>query len=258
MLASYRNQNSTAKGVCAGLRSFQLKLSALSVTMTTTICPCFSFRLASNRPAPYWPKPNNIKMNNDKMRGVARGTTRRCRRSKIPVLVSLLLLGVMFPPGDSYSTTTPVIVRGSAAKPYEKKKVAVFGGGGYLGACIYGFLQRAGSLYGTGIAGINAPRAITATGAGSQSLNGVLGKNFILAQADESFVKLTDMTSVESIRSRVRGFDVVVLATLYTLESRPVTGGSYEKTPNDKTLELYMDRPRSLINHPGQLRSSIL
>jgi hypothetical protein len=124
--------------------------------------------------------------------------------------------------------------------------VAVVGCGGYLGACIFGFLQRAGSLYGTGIAGINSPRAITATSAGSQSLNGVLGKNFVLAQADESFVKLTDMTSVESIRSRVKGFDAVILATLYTLEPRPVTGGSYERTPNDKTLEFYMDRPRSL------------
>jgi hypothetical protein len=159
----------------------------------------------------------------------------------------LLLLGfLLLQPGTSYSPSNPIVVKGSAAKPYEKKKVAVVGCGGYLGACIFGFLQRAGSLYGTGIAGINAPRAITATAAGSQSLNGVLGKNFVLAQADESFVKLTDMTSVESIRSRVKGFDAVVLATLYTLEPRPVTGGSYERTPNDKTLEFYMDRPRSL------------
>ena len=158
----------------------------------------------------------------------------------------LLVLALVLQPGTSYSPSAPIVVKGSAAKPYEKKKVAVFGGGGYLGACIFGFLQRAGSLYGTGIAGINSPRAITATAAGSQSLNGVLGKNFVLAQADESFVKLTDMTSVESIRSRVKGFDAVVLATLYTLEPRPVTGGSYERTPNDKTLEFYMDRPRSL------------
>lgn len=173
-------------------------------------------------------------------------TTSSLLRRRMTVLGFLLLLGLLLEPVVSFSGTNPVSVKGSAAKPYEKKRVAVFGVGGYLGACIYGFLQRAGSLYGTGIAGINSPRGITATAAGSQCLNGVLGKNFILAQADESFVKLTDMTSVESIRSRVKGFDAVVLATLYTLESRPVTGGSYEKTPNDKTLEFYMDRPRSL------------
>lgn len=146
---------------------------------------------------------------------------------------------------SAYSVLNQPVVKGSAAKPYDKKKVAVFGAGGYLGACIYGFLQRAGSLYGTGIAGIGAPRSIAATAMGSSNLNGVLGKNFILAQADESFVKLTDMTSTESIRSRIKGFDAVILATSYSLETRPVTGGSYEKTPNDKTLEFYMDRPRS-------------
>lgn len=148
-------------------------------------------------------------------------------------------------PSSCYSVTSPTVVKGSAAKPYEKKKVAVFGAGGYLGACMFGFLQRAGSLYGTGIAGIGAPRSITATAVGSSNLNGVLGKNFILAQADESFVKLTDMSSLDSIRSRVSGFDAVILATRYTLETRPVTGGSYDRTPNDKTLEFYMDRPRS-------------
>ena len=146
---------------------------------------------------------------------------------------------------SAYSVKSPTVVKGSAAKPYEKKKVAVFGAGGYLGACIYGFLQRAGSLYGTGIAGVGAPRSITATAVGSSNLNGVLGKNFILAQADESFVKLTDMTSLDSIRSRVRGFDAAIMATRYTFETRPVTGGSYERTPNDKTLEFYMDKPRS-------------
>lgn len=167
-------------------------------------------------------------------------------RSRSLYLYALLLaVGFLLHPSWSFSSSNPTVVKGSAAKPYEKKKVAVFGAGGYLGACIFGFLQRAGSLYGTGIAGINSPRAVTATAFGSQNLNGVLGKNFILAQADESFVKLTDMKSLESIRSRVRGFDAVVLATRYTLEKRPVTGGSYDKTPNDKTLEFFMDRPRS-------------
>jgi uncharacterized protein YbjT (DUF2867 family) len=136
--------------------------------------------------------------------------------------------------------------KGSAAKPFEKKKIAVFGAGGYLGGNAFGFLQRAGSLYGTGIAGIVSPRAIVATSAGSVALNGILSKNFILAQADESFVKLTDMASVTSIQDRVRGFDAAIMGTRYSLEKRPVTLGSYEKTPNDKTIEFYMDRPRSL------------
>jgi len=36
--------------------------------------------------------------------------------------------------------------KGCAAKPFEKKKIAVFGAGGYLGAVVFGFLQRAASL----------------------------------------------------------------------------------------------------------------
>lgn len=36
--------------------------------------------------------------------------------------------------------------KGCAAVPFEKKKIAVFGAGGYLGAVLFGFLQRAGSL----------------------------------------------------------------------------------------------------------------
>jgi hypothetical protein len=136
-------------------------------------------------------------------------------------------------------------VKGSAAKPLEKKRLVVFGAGGYLGGCVYGFLQRAGSLYGTGISGVaGSPRAIVATSFGSLNLNSILSKNFILAQADESFVKLTDMTSIEAIRGKVKGFDAAVLATKCTLEKRPVTMGSYEKSPNDKTLEFFMDRRR--------------
>ncbi len=165
--------------------------------------------------------------------------------SCLPFVLQVLFIIFATQSCSGYSIISQAVVKGSAAKPYEKKKVAVFGAGGYLGACIFGYLQRAGSLYGTGIAGIGAPRSITATSIGSSTLNSVLGKNFILAQADESFVKLTDMTSADSIRSKVRGFDIAILATRYTLETRPVTGGSYERTPNDKTMEFYMDRPRS-------------
>jgi len=134
--------------------------------------------------------------------------------------------------------------KGSAAKPYEKKKVVVFGAGGYLGGCIYGFLQRAGSLYGTGIAGIGAPRAIVATSTGYTSLNSVLSGNFVLAQAGESYVKLTDMTSIDSIQSKINGFDAAILGTRYGLETKPVTMGTFGKGPNDKTKEFYMDQSR--------------
>ena len=34
--------------------------------------------------------------------------------------------------------TLNMSTKGCAAKPYEKKKIAVFGAGGYLGATIYG------------------------------------------------------------------------------------------------------------------------
>lgn len=114
-----------------------------------------------------------------------------------------------------------------------------------MGGCIYGFLQRAGSLYGTGIAGVGGgPRAVVATSSGSVSLNSVLSNHFILAQADESFVKLTDMTSLEAVQSRLKDFDAAIVPTRFSLEPRPVTLGSYEKTPNDKTMEFFMERPR--------------
>lgn len=43
------------------------------------------------------------------------------------------------------------------------------------------------------------------------------------------------------ITERLKTFDAVVLSTVYQLESRSVTGNTYEKTPNDKTFEFYMD-----------------
>jgi hypothetical protein len=147
----------------------------------------------------------------------------------------------------SVSTKSSALLpnKGSAAKPFEKKKVAVFGAGGYLGGCVYGFLQRAGSLYGTGIGGIGAPRAIVASASGSTSLNGILSKCFVLAQADETYVRPTDMTSIDSIQSKINGFDAAILATRYSYEIKPVTGGTYGNGPNDKTKEFYMDQRRS-------------
>ena len=44
------------------------------------------------------------------------------------------------------SSSLRLKVEGCAAKPLEKKKIAVFGVGGYLGAVVFGFVQRAASL----------------------------------------------------------------------------------------------------------------
>ena len=132
--------------------------------------------------------------------------------------------------------------KGCAAKPFDKKKVAIFGAGGYLGSTIYGFLQRASSIYGTGISGVSSsPRAICATATGFDSLNKLLGRSFKLAFASENFIRLTNMQEMESIEARIRGYDAAVIGTIYQLEKRPITGGSYDVTPNDKTLEFYLD-----------------
>jgi hypothetical protein len=163
-------------------------------------------------------------------------------------LSALILLFAANANGFTVTMSTSPANKGSAAKPYEKKKIAVFGTGGYLGACAYGFLQRAGSLYGTGIAGVGAPRAIVATAVGSANLNSVLSKNFILAQADESYVRPTDMTSVESIKTKLNGFDAAIMATRYCFKTLPVTMGTFGKGPNAKTKEFFMDQPRSFTN----------
>lgn len=131
--------------------------------------------------------------------------------------------------------------KGCAAKPLEKKKIAIFGTGGYLGAITYGFLQRAASIYGTGIAGGNSPRVIGATSASSEYLNKELGSKFKLAVATEDLVRLVDMNDDKYIRDRIQGFDAAILGTSYQLEKRAVSANTYEKTPNDKTWEIYLD-----------------
>jgi hypothetical protein len=131
--------------------------------------------------------------------------------------------------------------QGCAAKPYEKKKIAVFGAGGYLGATIFGFLQRAGSLYGTGVSGQSSPRAISATKSSAEALNKVLASAFKLAFAGEDLIRLVDTTDVDHIIQRVASYDAAVLGTAYQLENRAITLNTYEKTPNDKTYEFYLD-----------------
>ena len=130
---------------------------------------------------------------------------------------------------------------GSAANPLQKQRVAVFGGGGYLGGNIFGFLQRAGSIYGTGI---SAPKSIGATKFCAQTLNQVLGNNFKLAFAGEDSICITDMSSVVAIRERLINVDVdaVVMGTQYQLEERPVTANTYEgMNPNAKVMEFFLD-----------------
>ena len=165
---------------------------------------------------------------------------RSCRRPIVGFLsLALVFLSSPSPRGgenlsvDAFSLE--MIVRkpqGCAAKPFEKKKVAVLGGGGYLGAVTFGFLQRAASLYGTGIGNC---RCIGATADTAVRLNRVLGKHFALAQADESFIKLTNLTSVDMIASRLEGWDALIMGTDLFIQTRPVTGGTFERTPNDKT-----------------------
>jgi hypothetical protein len=121
--------------------------------------------------------------------------------------------------------------KGSSLKPMEKQKILVTGCGGYLGAMTFGYLQRASSLYGTGIGTV---RCIGATSDTSIRLNRVLGKHFTLAQADESYIKLTNLTSVDAIVNRMIGYDALVLGTNLYVQQRLVTANTYENTPNDK------------------------
>lgn len=135
--------------------------------------------------------------------------------------------------------------RGSAATPLNKKAVAVFGAGGSLGGTIFGFLQRASNLYGTGIGGAAMPRNICACSEGSLRLNSILSKGFKLAYAGEQHMRLVDMSDIEHVAARLKGVDAVVLGTICQLEpGRSVTANTYEKTPNDKTTEFFLDEKR--------------
>ncbi|KAK1747882.1 hypothetical protein QTG54_001845 [Skeletonema marinoi] len=131
--------------------------------------------------------------------------------------------------------------KGCASKPFEKKKICVFGAGGYLGSTVFGFLQRAGALYGTGISGQSSPRAIAATSSSAEALNKVLGSAFKLAYAGEDLVRLIDTSDVDHIIERVKSYDAAVLGTVYQLEKRTVTLNTYEKSPNDRTYDFYLD-----------------
>lgn len=142
---------------------------------------------------------------------------------------------------SAHALTVP---KGCAATPFEKQKIAVFGSAGELGGLTFGFLQRAVSLYGTGV---GAVRCIGATADTAVRLNRLLSRNFCLAVADESCIKLTDLQSVEAIQERLETQDAVIWGTDVSLQQRTVTAGTYEKTPNDRAFEVYWGDSRGVV-----------
>jgi len=76
----------------------------------------------------------------------------------------------------------------------------------------------------------------------ASTLNTILGKHFVLAQADETFIKLTNMEVVESIQKSLEGYDAVIMgSSMFVEQGRPVTAGTFETSPNSKTMEIYWD-----------------
>ena len=176
---------------------------------------------------------------------IRRSSSSQTTRMIVMILPCFLLLFVSTYALSSNSYNNNGSIRkalGSASNPLQKQRVAVFGGGGYLGANVFGFLQRAGSIYGTGM---HPPKVIGATKFSAQMLNQVLGNNFKLAFAGEDSIYLTDMSNIDAISSKLvrNNIDAVVIGTQYQLEERPVTANTYEgKNPNAKTLEFFLDQ----------------
>lgn len=54
-------------------------------------------------------------------------------------------------------------------------------------------------------------------------------------------MRLVDTTNKDYIKDRLKSFDAAILGTVYQLESRTVTGNTYETTPNDRTFDFYLD-----------------
>jgi hypothetical protein len=51
------------------------------------------------------------------------------------------------------------------------------------------------------------------------------------------------------IKDRLKGYDAAIIGTMYQLERRAVTLNTYEKTPNDKTYEFYLDQRYGAIEN---------
>ena len=132
-----------------------------------------------------------------------------------------------------------------------------------MGAMVFGFLQRSSSLYGTGVGSV---RCLGATADTAVRLNRVLSKHFCLAVADESLVKLTNFDDVSAIQQRLEGWDALVLGNDWTVTERPCTANTFERGPNDKTMEIYWDRlksdteqlPRENLQAKAQILDNVL
>jgi hypothetical protein len=107
-----------------------------------------------------------------------------------------------------------------------------------MGAMVFGFLQRSASLYGTGNGSV---RCLGATSDTAVRLNRILSKHFCLAVADESYIKLTNLQSVEAIQERMQGWDAIILGNDLTVTQRPCTANTFETSPNEKTWEIYWE-----------------
>ena len=66
--------------------------------------------------------------------------------TKTSIHVRAFSMTMMSSRSSNNAPVVPAVNYGSAATPQQKQKIAVFGSGGYIGSCIYGYLQRAGSL----------------------------------------------------------------------------------------------------------------
>lgn len=113
-----------------------------------------------------------------------------------------------------------------------------------MGAMTFGYLQRSCSLYGTGM---GQCRSLGATADTARRLNTVLSKHFCLAVADESVIKLTNLMDTDMIASRLDGWDALIVGTDLGLARMPVTANTYERSPNDKTYEVYWGPHATLI-----------
>ena len=66
--------------------------------------------------------------------------------------------------GQQQQQLTPsTLPKGSAAVPFQKQKIVTIGNGGYLGGILFGYLQRAATIYTTGIGGTSGIRSIGGT-----------------------------------------------------------------------------------------------
>ena len=141
---------------------------------------------------------------------------------------------------ESYQPRQP---KGTMMVPYQKKKVAICGVGGYLGSVLFGLTQRAASLYPYGVSDrLGSPRGVSATAIGGANLNTVLGSKFALAFAGEDKIALTNMTDYAAVSRRLKDYDVVFAASDYKLANAKVTANTYEgRNPNAWTVECFME-----------------